>query len=369
MFFFYNFFFLIFVFTAKYEGKKQKSYRMGEGVKYQKCLLRRLVVRLIFRNLGAKRKNNLEAFSVDDGWSRFVIFLFRNPHLLESGKRGKNRTTNPDGIFSLWWCNDLDLHGAWCQGGDFLLHAVGDTGVHGGATGKNGVGVEVLTDVDIALHDRVVSGLVDSGGFHSQEGWLEKSLWASESLVTNGNDLPVGQFIALFERGAGRSGRHFLFEVEGNVAEFLFDVPDDFPLGGGGEGITTLGQDLHEVIGEIPSGQVKTEDRVGKGVSLVNGNSVGNTITRIEDDTSGTTGSVQGKHGLDGDVHGGGVESFEHNLGHLFPVGFWVQWGFGQEDWMFLWGDSEFIVESVMPDLFHIVPGGDDTVFDWILEG
>ena len=38
---------------------------------------------------------NLEAFSVNDGWSRFIIFLFADPHLLESGQRRQNGATDP----------------------------------------------------------------------------------------------------------------------------------------------------------------------------------------------------------------------------------------------------------------------------------
>ena len=52
----------------------------------------------------------LEAFAVDDGWSTLVVFLLRDPHLLEGGKRRQDGTTNPDGVFTLWWCDDLDLH-------------------------------------------------------------------------------------------------------------------------------------------------------------------------------------------------------------------------------------------------------------------
>merc|ERR1719237_1470832 len=48
------------------------------------------------------------------------------------------------------------------QGGDLLLHAVSNTGVHGGASGHDGVGVQVLPDVNVALHDGVVGGLVDA---------------------------------------------------------------------------------------------------------------------------------------------------------------------------------------------------------------
>ena len=61
----------------------------------------------------------------------------------------------------------LDLHGGWSQGGDLLLHAVSDTRVHGGTTGQHVVGVQVLADINVALHDAVVGGLMDTGGLHS----------------------------------------------------------------------------------------------------------------------------------------------------------------------------------------------------------
>jgi hypothetical protein len=43
-------------------------------------------------------------------------------------------------------------------------------------------------------------------------------------------------------------------------------------------------------------------------------------ISAVEDNTGGTTRGVQGQHGLDGHVHGGRVEGFEHDLRHLLPV-------------------------------------------------
>merc|ERR1711990_1005272 len=85
----------------------------------------------------------------------------------------------------------------------------------------------------------------------------------------------------------------FLLEVEGDVAELLLDVADDLALGGGHHGVASLGHDLHEVVGQVASGQVETQDGVGKGVTL------------IDDETGGTTGGVQGKDGLDAHVRGG----------------------------------------------------------------
>merc|ERR1719219_102153 len=90
----------------------------------------------------------LKAFPVDNGWAAFIVFLLGDPHLLEGGKRSQDRATNPYRVFPLWWSNNFDLDGGWSQGSDFLLHSVSNTWVHGGATRHDGVGVQVLTDVN-----------------------------------------------------------------------------------------------------------------------------------------------------------------------------------------------------------------------------
>ena len=115
----------------------------------------------------AGKSYNLEALAVDDGGSGFVVLGLGDPHSLEGGEGGEDGATDPDGVLPLWGSDDLDLHGGGSQGGDLLLHSVGDSGVHGGASREDSVGVQVLPDVNIALHDGVVAGLVDSSRFHS----------------------------------------------------------------------------------------------------------------------------------------------------------------------------------------------------------
>jgi len=95
----------------------------------------------------------LEALPVHNSWAGLIVFLLGDPHLLEGGQGGQDRSTDPYGVFTLWWSDDLDLNGGWSQGSDFLLHSVSNTRVHGGTTGQDSVGVQVLTDVNIALHD------------------------------------------------------------------------------------------------------------------------------------------------------------------------------------------------------------------------
>ena len=43
---------------------------------------------------------------------------------------------------------------------------------------KHDVAVQILADIDIALHDGVVGGLVDTSRLHAQEGGLEEGLGA-----------------------------------------------------------------------------------------------------------------------------------------------------------------------------------------------
>merc|ERR1712110_1286316 len=106
--------------------------------------------------------NSLEALAVDDGGAALVVLLLGDPHLLEGGEGGQDGSSDPDGVLPLGGSDDLDLDGGGSKGGDLLLHTVGNTGIHGGASGHDGVGVQVLPDVNIALHDGVVGGLVDS---------------------------------------------------------------------------------------------------------------------------------------------------------------------------------------------------------------
>merc|ERR1711868_319111 len=186
------------------------------------------------------------------------------------------------------------------EGSDFLLHPISNAGVHGGASRQDSVGVQVLPDIHVALHDGVVGGLVNTAGFHSEEGRLEEGLGAPEPLISDGDHPSVRKLIGLLKAGAAGSCGHLLLEVQGDIAELLLDVPHDLSLSGGGEAVASLSEDLHQIVGEITASQVEPEDGVGKSVSLVDGDSVGDTITRVQHDTSGTARGVQGEHSLDG---------------------------------------------------------------------
>ena len=55
-------------------------------------------------------------------------------------------------------------------------------------------------------------------------------------------------------------------------------------------------------------------------------------------------------------------------LSHLFTVGLGIQGGFRQKNRMLFRCNTQFVVESVVPDLLHVVPVGDDSVLDGVLQ-
>merc|ERR1719331_3080117 len=115
---------------------------------------------------------------------------------------------------------------------------------------------------------------MDTARLHAKEGRLEEGLRSTEPLIANGDDLAIGKLIRLLKGGGGSSGGHLLLEVQGNIAELLLDVTDNLALSGGGKGVAPLGEDLHQVVGELTASQVKTDNGVGESVTLVDGDTV-----------------------------------------------------------------------------------------------
>ena len=205
---------------------------------------------------------------------------------------------------------------------------------------------------------------MDTTALQTQDAWLEECLGSTEALVANGDDLTVGKFIGFLQARALGCGLDLLLEVESNIAELLLDVTNDFALGSGRESISALSQDLHEVIRQVTTSHINTGDSVWQSETFVDGDDVGDAITGVKDDTSCATRGIERQNSLDRNVESWGIEGLENDLGHLLAVRLWVNGSFGEQDWVFLRSDTQFVVEGVMPDLLHVIPVGDNTMLD-----
>ena len=67
-------------------------------------------------------------------------------------------------------------------------------------------------------------------------------------------------------------------------------------------------------------------------------------------------------------LRGGGVEGLEDDLDELLPVALGVEGSLGVEMRRLVGGDSQLVVEGVMPHFLHVIPVGDNAVLDGILE-
>ena len=100
--------------------------------------------------------------------------------------------------------------------------------------------------------------------------------------------------------------------------------------------------------------------------TFIDGDSLGNTITRIADNTIGSSGRVEGENGLIGNVQLGDLECLEHDIGHLLSVDFGVECGLSQKNWILPWVGSQNLSESMVPHPFHILPISYETSLDWV---
>lgn len=307
------------------------------------------------------------AFSVYDGCTMFIVVLLGDPHAGEGGQWGEGGTSSPDGESSIWASNNFNIDWFGCSWFNFLKKSLTNAFKHGGTSWEDDVLVEFSSNIDIALLDTVIGQVLDWVEFFSVHfKWLEEEFWASESSISNSDDLTIWQFIGLLETWWVLGLFHGSFVVKSNKAALFFNVSDNFQLSWGDKVVSTFSEELGHELSEITTCQLDSVNSVGDWETFIDGYSVGNTITWVAHNTGGSTSWVKGEDSLDRYVEAWYIECLEHDLGHLLSVDLWVQWCFSEQYWVLIWGDSQFYVEGVVPDLLHIVPVLNNTMFNWI---
>ena len=71
---------------------------------------------------------------------------------------------------------------------------------------------------------------------------------------------------------------------------------------------------------------------------------------------------------LNANIHGGVVEGLKGDLCHLLSVSFRVEGGLRVESGVLLGGDTQLVVEGVMPDLLHVIPVGHNAMLDGVFQ-
>ena len=108
-------------------------------------------------------------------------------------------------------------------------------------------------------------------------------------MTGDGDDTLVGHGVLNIHVGGVVAGLVLSLVVLCNVGVLFLDVTNDFKFGGGGEGLTDTEEELLHVVGKDATSDFHLLNGVGDGETFEDGDSVGNTITSIADETGGST--------------------------------------------------------------------------------
>lgn len=167
-----------------------------------------------------------------------------------------------------------------CQlDGQLLSKAGGKTSEHGGTTSHN----DILEEFDNVYHfhllQRFVHHLGDS--LHCPSGTFraEKHFCCLESFVADTDSLSVGQLVFFIDDCGLVSKLLFSHGVQGNVAHIFLYFSDSLEISGRVESVTTLLEQLGEVLCNVTACKVESHDGGLDDPSMDHGDNVRHTIT------------------------------------------------------------------------------------------
>lgn len=92
------------------------------------------------------------------------------------------------------------------------------------------------------------------------------------------------------------------FIVDDDLAHFFFDVLDNLQLSIRLQTEAPLLEDLPQVLGDVAASQVNGLDSVRHCITFIDGHSVRNAVTRVQNAAGCTTVGVKRQHGLNANV-------------------------------------------------------------------
>mmetsp|Transcript_84317 Transcript_84317/g.228901 ORF Transcript_84317/g.228901 Transcript_84317/m.228901 type:complete len:321 (-) Transcript_84317:268-1230(-) len=293
-----------------------------------------------------------------------IIHFPGDPHALEGAQGCEDGSTNPCRIATLRRGDHFGAHGGWRQGNELALHALGDAREARRAARQDDVAVEVLANVDVASHNRTRGQLVNAASLDAGEARREEHLGDAEALVSDADHLAVRQLVVLL---IGRCS-HRLLEVQGHVAQLLFDVLDDVPLGRRREAVAALRHDTHREVREGAPAKRYGLDRMGQRVALVNGHCVDGVVANRNHKPGCAPRSVELEDRAALDVERRHIEGFEHDLHHSLHVCAMVVRRRCQHHRMIFRRHVQLVVKCVMQELLQIVKVRDNAMLDGVIE-
>ena len=193
--------------------------------------------------------------------------------------------------------------------------------------------------------------------------WLEEAFGCFKSFASDANHAAIGEGVGLHEHRSILAQALVEAQIVGDVAELFFDLSDCLKVGGTIESVATAKKESNEVAGYIAAGHVKAARKVVENGRFVDRDDVSDAITRVDNYSGRQALRVKSKDCLNGNIDATEVVSVEHDLAHALAVLEWVHGRFRQKDLAAGCVYLEFLIESEVPEMLHVIPFLYDAVF------
>lgn len=121
------------------------------------------------------------------------------------------------------------------------------------------------------------------------------------------------------------------------------------------------------MLRDISSADVNPLNGIIDGESLENGTAMANTVATIQDEARCLASGIQTQYCLLLEEDLGDAELLEENVGSFSAVIVRIKWWICQQNGMLFRRDLE-LIENMAPKCFHVIPVGDDTVLNRVVE-
>ena len=99
-------------------------------------------------------------------------------------------------------------------------------------------------------------------------------------------------------------------------------------------------------------------------ISFDNWNTLGNRITRFNNETGGSSLIIKGQDRTFCNIAFINLKGIEHDLNRLFSISHRISSGLGQHNALQLgWVTFELVLENALPNFFHLIPFFNDSFF------
>jgi hypothetical protein len=137
--------------------------------------------------------------------------------------------------------------------------------------------------------DGVEEQFGDTGLIHVHEVRLEETFGGLKTFASYSDNSAVRKSIGLHQDGCVFRKLFVQLQIIRNVTELLLNLAHGLEVGRTVQRVTAAEEKSDQIAGDIATRNIQSTDVVVKNGRFIHGNDVGDTITRVHDDTAAET--------------------------------------------------------------------------------